>query len=207
MLKCDGNLEPISDYRVGFLVKLGWRPKMAKKIQRYQKYYLSCPESFPLITIKTIISNWNSRATSFVSQIIFFWISFLRTIDCQVHTTCEFTFSRAKKKSKRQKLSIYSHLSPMWYLVLFLGHVKPDPGGNASIYEFAALNRRQFFQATITLGNLHPPFFDNPCAPLCLKLLKIDCDFMWSIRCSFVLRDHFAMLQAPVPFQRPSPEI
>jgi hypothetical protein len=180
---------------------------MAKNIQRFQKYYLWRPDSCTLSTIKTIISHWNSQATSFVSQIIFDWKSLLRTMDSQVHTTCEITFSRAKKKSKRQKLSIYSHLSPMWYLVLFLGHIGPDPGGNASIYEFAALNRQQFFQATITLGNLNPPFFDNPCASLCLKLLKIDCDLMWSIRCSFVVRDHFAMLQAPVPFQRPSLDI
>jgi hypothetical protein len=38
------------------------------------------------------------------------------------------------KKSKRQKLFIYSHLSPMCYLVLFLGHIKPDPGEKAYFY-------------------------------------------------------------------------
>jgi hypothetical protein len=40
----------------------------------------------------------------------------------------------------------------MCYLVLFLGHIKPDPGGNAYIYIYAGLICQQIFQVSISLA-------------------------------------------------------
>ena len=122
-----------------------------KKIQRFHKYYLWRPESFTLRTIKKIISFWRSWGTSFVSQIIFNWKLFLRTVDSQVRTTCEFTFLWAMKKSKRQKLFIYSHLSPICYLVLYLGHIKPDPCAKAYINAYAGLICHHIFLVAVCL--------------------------------------------------------
>ena len=61
--------------------------------------------------------NSQSPLLSLVSQIFFDLKLFLRTVDdTQVRTTCEITFSLAMNKSKRQKMFINTHLSPMCYL-------------------------------------------------------------------------------------------
>jgi hypothetical protein len=88
---------------------------MAKNIQRFQKYYLWRPDSCTLRTIKTVISFWRSRGTSLVSQLNFNGKIFLRTVDSQVHTPCEFTFLRAIKIEATKVF----HLLPPFTHVLF----------------------------------------------------------------------------------------